>query len=65
MAQVKMAVWGFAVVSVLCFITAVIPVLKGGSPNVVFLACGVVFLIVAAAAHAKNTRTDNNAPPAA
>jgi hypothetical protein len=65
MAQVKMAVWGFAVVSVLCFITAVIPVFKGSSLNVVLLACGVVFLIVAVAAHAKNARTNDNGPPAA
>jgi len=61
MAQIRMAVGGFAVVGVLCFITAVIPVFKGGSLNLVFLGCGVVFLIVAAAAQAKNNRTDNNA----
>ena len=62
MAQVKMAVWGFATVSVICFITALIPVFKGGAPNGVFLGSGVVFLVIAAAARAKGNRRDDNTP---
>ncbi len=54
MAQAKMAARAFAVVSVLCFIAALVPALSGGRLNVVFLACGVVFLIVAAGARRKS-----------
>ena len=65
MAQPKMVVWAFGVVSVLCFLAAVIPLFRGGTLNGVFLACGVVFLVVAAAVRAKSARTDSNVPPAA
>lgn len=54
----------FVVVSLLSFIAALIPVLKGEQMNVVFLGTGVVFLVIAIAS-AKKARTANNDPPAA
>lgn len=64
MTRAKVAVGLFAVVSILSFVAALIPVLKGGPMNVVFLGSGVVFLIVAIAS-AKKARTASNDPPAA
>ena len=52
--QGKMVTWGFAAVSVLCIVVAVLPLFKGGSLNVTYLGAGVVFLIVAIAARRKN-----------
>ena len=65
MAQPKMVVWAFGVVSVLCLLAAVIPLFRGGTLNGVFLACGVVFLVVAAAVRSRSARTGGNVPPAA
>jgi hypothetical protein len=53
-----------ALVSVLSFIVALIPLLKGGDMNVTFLGTGVVFLIVAVV-NAKKGRPPSNRPPAA
>lgn len=49
MTRSRVTVWLYGVVSVLCFAAALIPVVKGGRLNVVYLACGVVFLAVAVA----------------
>ncbi len=48
MTRGKIAVWLYSVASVLCFINAVIPAFEGGKLDIVLLACGVVFLILAA-----------------
>ncbi len=48
MAQRKIAVWLYTVASVLCVVSAVMPVFAGGRLNVVLLVCGVVFVIIAA-----------------
>jgi len=52
------------VVSLLSFIAALIPVLKGGQMNVTFLGSGVVFLVVGIAS-AKKARTASKEPSAA
>ncbi len=53
MARGKIAEWLYSVASVLCFINAVTPAFKGGKLDVVLLACGVVFLILAATVRRK------------
>ena len=64
MTRTKVALWLFAVTSILSFIAALIPVLKGEDINVVFLGGGVIFLAIALAT-AKRARTASNTPPAA
>ena len=49
MTRAKTGVWLFAAVSVVSFIAALIPVLKGEQANFVFLGNGVVFLVIALA----------------
>jgi hypothetical protein len=44
----KMRMWAFGAVTALCFIAAVVPAFRGGRLNVIFVACGLVFLIIAA-----------------
>lgn len=57
MARSRMGAWLYAVASVLCGISAVIPAFKGGRVNLLLLACGVVFFVLAA--------TLRKTPPAA
>jgi hypothetical protein len=47
MPRPKVVVGLFAVVSILSFVAALVPVLKGDRMNVVFLGSGVVFLVIA------------------
>lgn len=63
MTKPKTAVVLFAATSVLSFIAAMIPLLKGGDMNVVFLGVGVVFLVIAVA-NAKKARATSDVPPA-
>lgn len=53
MRRETLAAWLFLAVALLCEIVAVIPVLKGGSPNVPFLAIGGFWLIVGLSMAAK------------
>lgn len=55
--------WLFAATSIISFIAALLPVLKGEAPNAVFLASGALFLIVAIAV-ARRARTGGDGPPA-
>ena len=64
MTRAKVAVGLFATTSIISFIAAVIPVLKGGRPNGVFLGTGVIFLAIAIA-NAKKMRRSGGGPPAA
>ena len=64
MTRAKVAVWLFAAVSVLSFIAALIPLLKGGHANATFLGTGVIFLAIAVAS-AKRARGAGKGPPAA
>ena len=64
MTRAKVAVWLFAAVSVLSFVVALIPVLKGEQANAVFLGNGVIFLAIAVAS-AKRARSARKGPPAA
>ena len=64
MTRTTMIVGFLALVSVLSFVAALIPLLKGGHMNVAFLGAGVVFLIVAVV-NAKKARPPSNGPPAA
>lgn len=64
MTRAKVAVWLFAAVSVLSFIAALIPVLKGEQANAVFLGTGVIWLVIAVAG-AKKARGASKGPPAA
>ena len=63
MTKQKAAVWLFAATSIISFITALIPVLKGEGPNAVFLGSGTVFLVIAIVI-ARRARTGGNGPPA-
>ena len=63
MTRAQVAVGLFSVTSAISFIAALIPVLKGGSMNVVFLGSGVVFLAIAIA-NAKRMRSSKDGPPA-
>ena len=62
MTRAQVAVGLFSVTSTMSFIVALIPVLKGGSMNVVLLGTGVVFLAIAIAS-AKRLRSSKNSPP--
>ena len=64
MTRTRAALWLFAVTSILSFISALTPVLKGEDIKVGFLGVGVIFLAVALAT-AKRARTASNTPPAA
>lgn len=55
--------WLFAATSIISFVAALIPVLKGDGPNVVFLGAGTVFLVIALAI-AKKSRTGGDGPGA-
>ena len=57
MARSRMGVWLYAVASILCCISAVVPAFRGGRLDLLLLACGVVFFILAA--------TLRRTPPAA
>lgn len=59
MTRAKATVVLFVVASMLCFLAAVIPMLKGGQPRVVYLGSGVILLAIAIA-NAKRARTDSN-----
>lgn len=56
MSRVNTAVWLFGITSVLCFVAALIPMVKGGDMNVVMLGVAVVFLVIAAVS-ARKPRT--------
>ena len=62
MTRARVVVGFFAVVSVLSFTAASLPVFKGGGTNVTFGGSGLVFLIVAVA-NAKKARADAAKPP--
>jgi hypothetical protein len=64
MTRAKVAVWLFAAVSILSFITALILVLKGKQANAVLLGNGVIWLVIAVAS-AKKARRASKGPPAA
>ena len=64
MTRAKVALGLFAITSIISFIAALIPVLKGGRINGVFLGAGVIFLAVTIA-NAKQMRRSSDGPPAA
>lgn len=64
MTRAKVAIGLVTITSIISFIAALIPVLKGDPMNVVFLGSGVVFLAVAIAM-AKKARRSSGGPPAA
>ena len=64
MTRAKVAVGLFATTSIISFIAAVIPVLKGGRPNGAFLGIGVIFLSITIAKE-KSMRSSKGGPPAA
>ena len=64
MTRAQVAVGLLSLTSIISFIAALLPVLKGGSINVVFLGAGVVFLAIAIA-NAKRQRSSKSGPPAA
>jgi hypothetical protein len=57
----KAAVWLFAATSIVSFIAALIPVLKGKGPNGASLGVGAVFLVLAIAS-ARGARTGGRGP---
>ena len=59
----KTGVWLFAATSVISFIAALIPVVKGEGPNGVFLGSGTVFLVIAITS-ARRARVRGNGPHA-
>ena len=63
MTKQQAGVWLFAATSIISFITALIPVVKGDGPNGVFLGTGAVFLVIAIAI-AKKARAGGNGPRA-
>ena len=63
MTRAQVAVGLLSLTSIISFIAALLPVLKGGSINVVFLGAGVVFLAIAIA-NAKRLRSSKSGPPA-
>jgi uncharacterized membrane protein len=63
MTRQKAGVWLFAATSVISFIAALIPVVKGEEPNGVFLGVGAVFLVIAIAS-ARRGRSGGDGPPA-
>ena len=64
MTRAKVAVGLASFTSIVSFIAALIPALKGGRMNVVCLGSGVVFLAIAIA-NAKRMRSSEGSPPAA
>lgn len=64
MNRAKAALWLFAGVSIISFIVALIPVVKGNAPNGALLFSGIIWLVLAIAT-ARKTRTDRSTPPAA
>jgi hypothetical protein len=64
MTRAKAALGLFAITSIISFIAALIPFLKGGRINGVFLGSGVIFLAVTIA-NAKRMRRSSDGPPAA
>jgi hypothetical protein len=60
--QQRFAAWLFAATSIVCFMVALIPVLKGGPPHIVLLGSGTVFLVIAIVI-ARMTGAGGNAPP--
>lgn len=63
MTKQKAALWLVAATSILSFIAALIPVVKGEGPNGVFLGSGTVFLVIAIAI-ARRAGMGGNGPPA-
>lgn len=63
MMKAKPAVWLFAMASLFSIVAALLPVLKGDPPNVVFLGLGSVSLILSMVI-ARKARSDG-APPSA
>lgn len=57
MTRAKVAIGLFAITSIISFIAALIPVLKGGRINGVFLGTGAIFLAIAIANAKKMRRT--------
>ena len=64
MTRAKVGVWLFASVSVVSFIAALIPVLKGEQANFVFLGNGVLFLVIAVASARKARGVTKGSPTA-
>ena len=63
MTRPRTVVGFFAIVSMLSFVVALIPVLKDGPLNLTFLGSGVVFLVVAIATAKKNRKEGSGLPP--
>jgi hypothetical protein len=57
----KVAVWLFAATSVISFIAALIPVVKGEGPRGASIAVGTIFLVLAIVS-ARGPRTGGNGP---
>lgn len=64
MTRAKVGVWLFTAVSIISFIAALIPVLKGEQANGVLLFAGVLWLALAIAT-SRQARTASKSPPAA
>lgn len=60
MKRETLVAWMFPLVAVLSFIAAFLPVLRGRPMNVTFLAVGVIWLVVAAAAAKRNRKKSGN-----
>jgi hypothetical protein len=63
MTKQKAGFWLFTTTSIVSFISALLPVVKGEGPTVVFLATGTLFLVLAIAS-AKKAHNGGNGPPA-
>ena len=64
MTRARVAIGLCAITSIISFVAALIPVLKGGRINGVFLGAGVIFLAITIA-NAKKMRRSGDGPPAA
>lgn len=64
MNRARVAIWLFAVACALSLVAALIPILKGDSPNVALLGLGLLWFVIAIAA-AKTRRMPKKTPPAA
>ena len=64
MKQTKAGVWLFGVTSVLAFVAALVPLLKGERLNATFVGVGVVFFVLTAVT-VKKHRSSGNPPPSA
>lgn len=64
MNRARVALWMFATVCVLSLVAALIPLLKGKSPNVVALGSAIVWLVIAIAT-ARKSRAARKTPPGA